>query len=160
MIIFKSILINIYIFAGYNMKMHMKLRHIHIFGILLLALLLCSFLGGNCGTKEGLDNATQRDIDSNVPVKPVQATLRGNNNQGDPYTAVRKTDIPHGQEDLYVLRSEVANLLKNSETPPCPPCARCPEPSFECKKVPNYKSANANDYLPRPVLSDFSSFGM
>jgi len=42
---------------------------------------------------------------------------------------------------------------------PCPPCGRCPEPSFDCKKVPNYGSTNS-EYLPMPVLSDFSSFGM
>ena len=42
---------------------------------------------------------------------------------------------------------------------PCPPCGRCPEPSFECKKVPNYASTNS-EHLPMPVLSDFSTFGM
>jgi len=45
------------------------------------------------------------------------------------------------------------------EPAPCPACARCPEPSFDCKKVPNYSSTNS-EYLPMPVLSDFSSFGM
>lgn len=40
---------------------------------------------------------------------------------------------------------------------PCPPCARCPEPAFECKKVPNYNSTNT-DFLPRPLLNDFSKF--
>ena len=50
---------------------------------------------------------------------------------------------------------------------PCPPCGRCPEPSFECKKVPNYSSLSdidsdlsSNSGLPVPVLSDFSQFGM
>jgi superfamily II DNA/RNA helicase len=49
--------------------------------------------------------------------------------------------------------------------PPCPPCARCPEPAFECKKVPNYSSSIAGSSissaggLPKPVLSDFSTFG-
>ena len=43
--------------------------------------------------------------------------------------------------------------------PPCPPCGRCPEPSFECKKVPNYASTNS-EFLPMPVLGDFSQFGM
>lgn len=48
---------------------------------------------------------------------------------------------------------------KSKSYPPCPPCARCPESSFECKKVPNYNSINDN-LLPQPVLSDFSQFGM
>ena len=42
---------------------------------------------------------------------------------------------------------------------PCPACARCPEPSFDCKKVPNYASTNSS-HLPMPVLTDFSTFGM
>jgi hypothetical protein len=48
-----------------------------------------------------------------------------------------------------------------SKCPPCPACARCPEPSFECKKVPNYAiSQNGSMAVPRPVLADFSQFGM
>ncbi len=46
-----------------------------------------------------------------------------------------------------------------TKCPACPPCARCPEPAFDCKKVPNYKAFNP-DYMPMPVLNDFSSFGM
>jgi hypothetical protein len=83
------------------------------------------------------------------------------------------SQIPEGQEDLYILKSQVVppvcpacpNCSSGSSSsaketcPPCPACARCPEPSFECKKVPNYNAIN-NEYLPAPVLSDFSSFGM
>jgi len=25
---------------------------------------------------------------------------------------------------------------------PCPPCGRCPEPAFNCEKVPNYSPGN------------------
>ena len=48
-----------------------------------------------------------------------------------------------------------------SKCPPCPACARCPEPSFDCKKVPNYSiGQNGAMSVPRPVLADFSQFGM
>jgi len=78
--------------------------------------------------------------------------------------------IPPGQEDLYILKSEVVPPVcpacpsssvcpRQEPCPPCPACARCPEPSFECKKVPNYNAMN-NQYLPIPVLNDFSGFGM
>jgi hypothetical protein len=112
---------------------------------------------------------------------------------------IPKSMIPRGQEDLYILKSEIVPPVcpacpsasvcpttgKKEKCPPCPACARCPEPSFECKKVPNYSSAgnygsssgyghsgsydatgNFNSstggagYLPVPVLSDFSTFGM
>jgi hypothetical protein len=80
------------------------------------------------------------------------------------------SQIPPGQEDLYILKSEVVPPVcpacptssacpRQEPCPPCPACARCPEPAFECKKVPNYDAIN-NDYLPAPVLNDFSQFGM
>lgn len=83
---------------------------------------------------------------------------------------VPRSQIPPGQEDLYILKSQVvppvcpacptsAACPRQEPCPPCPACARCPEPAFECKKVPNY-SAMSNDYLPAPVLNDFSQFGM
>ena len=80
------------------------------------------------------------------------------------------SQIPPGQEDLYILKSQVvppvcpacpssSTIPRQEQCPACPPCARCPEPSFECKKVPNYNAIN-NEYLPSPVLNDFSQFGM
>jgi len=86
--------------------------------------------------------------------------------------------IPPGQQDLYILKSQVvppvcpacpvqqASCPREEKCPPCPACARCPEPNFECKKVPNYSQATANEgsgnaeFMPVPVLSSFSSFGM
>jgi len=72
---------------------------------------------------------------------------------------IPKYMIPPGQDDMYILKSEVVppvcpacppQILKCkddnesdvSKCPPCPACARCPEPSFDCKKVPNYGSGN------------------
>ena len=84
------------------------------------------------------------------------------------------SQIPSGQEDLYILKSQVVPPVcpvcpayKNNNNdpdsapkcPPCPACARCPEQPFECKKVPNYNAIN-DSYLPQPIINDFSSFGM
>jgi hypothetical protein len=86
------------------------------------------------------------------------------------------SQIPHGQEDLYILKSQVVppvcpvcpavnniaetiEKVKEAKCPPCPRPQRCAEPSFECKKVPNYNNIG-NDQLPIPVLNDFSTFGM
>jgi hypothetical protein len=103
---------------------------------------------------------------------------RHGSDQGIPSSQI----IP-GQEDLYILKSAVVPPVcpacpamkcnsggggggggggssgGSNKCPPCPPCARCPEPAFECKKVPNYSSSNDN-VLPRPVLADFSQFGL
>jgi hypothetical protein len=98
---------------------------------------------------------------------------------------VPRSQIPFGQEDLYILKTQVVPpvcpaptvIYKDRDSdshhnkpynygssdatkcPPCPACQRCPEPSFECKKVPNYASIN-QDFMPMPVLGDFSTFGM
>ena len=83
---------------------------------------------------------------------------------------IPKSQIPKGEEDLYILKSQivppvcpacptVSSCPRKEPCPACPACARCPEPSFECKKVPKY-SSNDDRYLPRPVLADFSQFGM
>jgi len=85
-------------------------------------------------------------------------------------TGIPARMIPPGQEDLYILKSEVVPPVcpacptssacpRTEKCPPCPACARCPEPNFECKKVPNYNAVN-DSYLPVPVLSNFSTFGM
>ena len=78
--------------------------------------------------------------------------------------------IPPGEEDLYILKSEIVPPVcpacpaplpgiqnKTDSCAPCPPCGRCPEPSFECKKVPNYSSSN-ND-IPDAILTPYSTFG-
>lgn len=89
---------------------------------------------------------------------------------GNNVAGVSGSAIPPGDEDLYILKSQVvppvcpacpaaASCPRQEPCPACPACARCPEPAFECKKVPNYNNINDN-YLPMPILSDFSTFGM
>ena len=74
---------------------------------------------------------------------------------------VPKSRIPPGQENLYILKSEIVPPIcpacpsscptnDSKKCQPCPACARCPEPSFECKKVPNYNSRGLMDQLPIP----------
>jgi len=102
---------------------------------------------------------------------------------------IPKSDIPPGDEDLYILKSQVvppvcpacpaylgaansgdtetsgstsgsgSTSSSNKKCPPCPACDRCPEPAYDCKLVPNYSNFNS-DYMPAPVLSSFTTFGM
>tara|TARA_Y100000591_G_scaffold331535_1_gene365766 strand:- start:4888 stop:6228 length:1341 start_codon:yes stop_codon:yes gene_type:complete len=101
-----------------------------------------------------------------------------------PSAVVFKSQIPRGQEDQYVLKSQIvppvcpacppvlagggcpaACKAKCAPCPrpppiqPCPPCARCPEPDFQCKKVPNYGTRDIPGALPMPRLNSFSQFG-
>ena len=58
------------------------------------------------------------------------------------------------------VMSSTSSAPSCPEPAPCPACARCPEPAFECKKVPNYERTDNERYVPQAVLTDFSSFGM
>jgi hypothetical protein len=84
------------------------------------------------------------------------------------------SQIPPGQEDLYILKSQVvppvcpacpackasqSSSQGENKCPPCRPCGRCEQPPMTCKAVPNYNAID-QQYLPQPVISDFSSFGM
>ena len=82
---------------------------------------------------------------------------------------IPKGMIAPGQEDLYILKSEIVPPVcpacpqsgacpRKEKCPACKPCGRCPEPNYNCKLVPNYSAGN--QYLPTPVLNSFSTFGM
>jgi uncharacterized protein YdeI (BOF family) len=188
----------------------MKLQKIHLFIILLLALVFCGCLGGFL--QEGMSSSQQtytgsegnsatvttgpdgntvvtgqnnntNDVDDNYssntytgPAGNSATVMSGTSgsavvaNTNNSSSGIAYSDIPAGQQDLYILKSQIvppvcpacppASACPRQEAcPPCPACERCPEPAFECKKVPNYASSNEN-YLPRPVMADFSQFGM
>ena len=71
-------------------------------------------------------------------------------------------------DNMYILKSQVVPPVcpacpqttgcpKKKACQPCAPCARCPEPSFDCKKVPNYNAIGSNA-LPMAYLNSFSAF--
>jgi hypothetical protein len=131
----------------------------------------------NMNTKNPKYSDYRNEADSNVKIIDrlgiFDSVAKGNMN-GSMYSiketvtkddeGVPKSRIPPGQENLYILKSEIVppicpacptvncNNSSNSEKKcqPCPPCARCPEPSFECKKVPNYNSRGLMNQLPIP----------
>jgi hypothetical protein len=129
--------------------------------------------GGNAGYAQGPYGNTAYYAQG--PYGNTVAGTSSNNGYGNSYYStmpqgIPASQIPPGQEDLYILKSEVvppvcpacpssASCPRQEKCPPCPACARCPEPSFECKKVPNYNAIN-DEYLPQPVVNSFSQFGM
>ena len=71
----------------------------------------------------------------------------------------QETNIDDQKSELEELKKKLEEMKKyEGNCPPCPACERCPEPSFDCKKVPNYRSTSVGQYLPIPVLNDFSRF--
>ena len=86
---------------------------------------------------------------------PYGNTVAGAGNQYNSTLpqGISASQIPPGQEDLYILKSQIVPPVcpacpqstacpRKEPCPPCPACARCPEPAFECKKVPNYNAIN------------------
>lgn len=93
--------------------------------------------------------------------------------ESDTSQGISQKDIPKGQEDLYILKSEIVppvcpkcpsviqNCPKQEKVQPCPPCGRCPEPQFTCKKVPNYnvrQTGESGGDGPQPWRSSLSTF--
>ena len=171
----------------------MKLHKTHIFLILLLSLMFCCIgfrtlegLTGSDDTKKAsaplanridpnLAKGSGADPFNNAPSNPIPNTQQASYSDlvqsavpASKMKAIPKSQIPSGDEDLYILKSEIvppvcpkcpdtAACPRSKPCPPCPPCARCPEPSFRCKKVPNYRS-NDQSELPMPMLNTFAAF--
>jgi len=138
-----------------------------------------SYYGGSAGAVTGPQGNTAAYA-TGPQGNTVYGTNADSNNSGygtDYYSTlppgIPKSQIIPGQEDLYILKSQIvppvcpacpvaasSSSYKDEEKcRPCPAPQRCPEPAFDCKKVPNYSAVNSS-YLPIPVLNDFSTFGM
>jgi len=115
---------------------------------------------------KNLNPYANNEINTPGALPPPLPPLPPPNKSGPPPQAaeqgVKFGDIPQGQHDLYILKSQVVPpvcpacpvIEKDSgkKCQPCPPCGRCPEPSFTCKKVPNYKNMDETKlpgFLPR-----------
>ena len=135
------------------------------------------YYGGSAGAVTGPQGNSVGYVTGPQGNTVYGTNVDNNSSYGTDYYSTLPEGIPAsqiipGQEDLYILKSQVVPPVcpvcpvlesnadyDESKCPACPACARCPEPAFDCKKVPNYSGAN-NSYLPVPVLNDFSTFGM
>ena len=93
---------------------------------------------GKSNTNTSMKDMFKFDTDGNLLSQNI-----GKKNSDSNYTKITKDDD-----------------TSKSKCAPCPAPQRCPESNFECKKVPNYEQGLDNAFLPRPVLADFSTFGM
>jgi hypothetical protein len=133
---------------------------------------------GSSGTAYSGPNATVYTTDT--PYTSTSGSSAYNN--GYDYSSsepqgVSRSNIPEGDEDLYMLKSQIVppvcpacpgcnktvNINSSSngdKCQPCPACARCPKPAFDCKKVPNYKTID-DSFLPSPVMNTaYTTYGM
>ena len=125
---------------------------------------------------DGVSDVVEEDDELNINVNGENVNVADYTNNVD-NSEKNNTQPLEMENDKYMLKSHVVppvcpkcpDLVLNAKElrkkmkescPPCPPCARCPEPSFDCKKVPNYSSSNVGNYLPKPMLADFSNFSI
>lgn len=85
---------------------------------------------------------------------------------------VYSTNLIEGMKTPNEIQVALQNPLKVPETlkfneeegkeetkcQPCPPCGRCPEPAFECKKVPTYSPMHISK-VPE-ALGEYSTYGV
>lgn len=162
----------------------MKLNKFHIFLILLGSLMMCCL---GFSALEGMENKTPKSTNyqdshnlahgSNNEPFHNSATLEFSTTEqqvqdsvpASKMKAIPKNQIPQGDEDLYILKSQIVppvcpkcpDVKKCDTTKDCAPCPapqRCPDRPFECKMVPKYSDPRVSSHLPRAVLNDFSTF--
>lgn len=161
----------------------MQLTKVHLLLILIFSLVLASSLGNYI--RDGFTTTKPTDIPD--PLKPVATKDLASNTKipsdikydpsinggisasslGAPVSALSPSTFPlNAPAGIPGMNSVAGNDQAGGsggadahKCPPCPACARCPEPAFECKKVPNY-SRSEDINAPRPVMADFSQFGM
>jgi hypothetical protein len=169
----------------------MELTTAHLFVLLLLSLVLCSFFGGACDFGNGLslegfhNDSPYRYSDYTTTDDAVSKYKYKKRTNG-----IRANQILRGNEDLYILKSEVVppvcpacpapkcnnnnnnnnnnnhNNHNNNNTAgsdsKCPPCPPC----ARCPE-PAFECKKVPNYgrtnddtMPYPVLNSFSQFGL
>jgi hypothetical protein len=165
----------------------MQLTKVHLLLILIFSLVLASSLGNY--VRDGFDMRSSdipdplkpiatKDLASNTKLPPTpkyDPSINGGitaSSLGAPVSALSPSTFPMnlpggipgmnsfgGNDQAGANTSGAGTGSDGHKCPPCPACARCPEPAFECKKVPNY-SRSEDINAPRPIMADFSQFGM
>jgi hypothetical protein len=101
---------------------------------------------------------TMKAITSQTPNFDYAGNLLAQNSDGSNLNSNSNSNSNSINSNSNTINSN-KNIAKE-DYPPCPAPQRCPEPNFECKKMPKYEQGIDNAFLPRPVLTDFSTFGM
>ena len=164
----------------------MQLTKVHLLLILIFSLVFASSLGNYDGfttTKpsdipDPLKPIATKDLASNTKLPTntkYDPSINGGisaSSLGAPVSALSPSTFPmnvpggipgmnsvSGNDQANASGAGGSGGASDHKCPPCPACARCPEPAFECKKVPNY-SRSEDINAPRPIMADFSQFGM
>jgi hypothetical protein len=147
----------------------MKFQRLHVYLALIGLLLLCNLM--KYFNIEGYSNSCNKKSKCNSGNSGHSKHGNGHsNNHGNGHSNNHQASDDYFNDSNYMLKTAavppvcpkcpdvtIDETFQRKKCPPCPPCERCPEPSFTCKKVPDYSFTNMN-YLPKPMLNDFSQF--
>lgn len=135
----------------------------------------------NITNQENIINQSVENVNTDVQSGPIEDT-QDSEEQPQPQqqpqqdglfttssgqNTITETMLSSYEKTISDLKGQIKQLqqtnsprkqTENGECPPCPAPSRCPEPAFSCQKVINYRSPSAGQYLPMPVLNDFSTF--
>ena len=130
----------------------------------------------NINNEEIVFNENIENVDSEVVIKGEKkdGEEKKDKKASDNQQQISDSLLQQYEKTINDLRGQLSNLSQsnggnsnnqrnqnngnNDECSPCPAPMRCPEPAFSCQKVINYRSPSAGQYLPMPVLNDFSTF--
>jgi len=152
----------------------MKLNNYLIYTCILFSFFIIRYFSKNT---EGMTTDILSDFNENIKTySQLKDSYNKNNtvnvmdysNPSNSQKGITLSQIPKGEEDLYILKSQIIppvcpkcpDLINNcsgggkDKCPPCPSCPRCPEPSVECKKVVKYTNYPQKN-LPQINLNNF-----
>jgi len=116
---------------------------------------------GEAGAGGGMPGAPHGASDPKGAAATASSTHGQQTAQSALPNGIPKSKIPKGQEDMYILKSEVVPPVcpacpacptcpkpvcpkpDPSQCPPCPAPGRCPPPAFGCQRVPLYQNMNS-----------------
>ena len=115
-----------------------------------------NYLNGIGASASQSNTSSQSESSSMISVTTSQPQEPEKKSEPQPANTKQHTEF------LNEIKGTISQMNQQKEKPetcpPCPACERCPEPAFECKKVPNYRSPSIGQYMPMPILTDFSKF--
>jgi hypothetical protein len=118
-------------------------------------------------SSNNINNNNNNDNNNNIfnTINSKANTMMAQNgevdkNEGTTVTVNTKSGNSNNNFSEFSNTSNTSNNVNNNNQASCSSCGQCHDASnFECKKVPKYEMGLDNTNLPRPILSDFSTFG-
>lgn len=121
----------------------------------------CDLIEGSTATDEE-DNSCAKYLPAiQLPSTVVTPTNTENFEDGESENGNKiQLEVPSIGKVPGALKLQEDNTNEKEKCQPCPPCGRCPEPAFDCKKVPTYSHISHMSTVPEAVVGDYTTYGV